>query len=123
MNLEEETLEKIKFMLSCNNEAQAIRAIEQYGFYKHQEAIKLFNSKKNNKMSNETQAISFKGRISIEIDMKLNVPKWVAEEIVGTKGDVLSLYRPTEYNHLTDMIDLEQCTFCDDLTDVEVFEL
>ena len=30
---EEELLEKIKFALHCNNEAQAIRMLEQYKYY------------------------------------------------------------------------------------------
>ena len=34
MTTEEELLQDIKFMLGCGNEAQAIRLIEQYGFYK-----------------------------------------------------------------------------------------
>ena len=34
MTPEEEILEKIKFVLSVNNDAQALRIIEQYGFYK-----------------------------------------------------------------------------------------
>ena len=33
MSPEEETLEKIKFALLCNNEAQAIRILEQFIFY------------------------------------------------------------------------------------------
>ena len=31
--VEEELLEKIKFALHCNNEAQAIRILEQYKYY------------------------------------------------------------------------------------------
>ena len=31
--VEEELLEKIKFALRCNNEAQAIRMLEQYKYY------------------------------------------------------------------------------------------
>jgi aldehyde:ferredoxin oxidoreductase len=34
MTAEEETINKIKFLLSQNNEAQAIRTIEQYGYRK-----------------------------------------------------------------------------------------
>jgi len=34
MSPEEEILEKIKFVLSCNNDTQAIRIIEQYGHFK-----------------------------------------------------------------------------------------
>jgi len=34
MTAEEETLEKIKYVLSCGNESQAIRLIEQYGHWK-----------------------------------------------------------------------------------------
>lgn len=40
MTAEEETLEKIKFVISCNNDAQAIRLIEQYGYYKKIEFAK-----------------------------------------------------------------------------------
>jgi hypothetical protein len=35
---EEEVLNKIKFVLSANNDSQAIRLIEQYGFWKEQNA-------------------------------------------------------------------------------------
>lgn len=41
MNAEKETLDKIKFMLECNNEASAIRVIEQYGHYRHEQALQL----------------------------------------------------------------------------------
>lgn len=30
MNIEEETINKIKFMISCNNDYSAIRVLEQY---------------------------------------------------------------------------------------------
>jgi hypothetical protein len=33
MSPEQETLEKIKFVLQCNNDAQAIRILEQFSFY------------------------------------------------------------------------------------------
>jgi hypothetical protein len=36
MSREEEVLDKIKFVLLSNNEAQAIRLIEQYGFDKEE---------------------------------------------------------------------------------------
>lgn len=35
--MEEELLEKIKFVLACKNDSQAIRMIEQYGHYKEEE--------------------------------------------------------------------------------------
>lgn len=35
--VEQELLEQIKFLLSCNNEAQALRAIEQYRYWIEQE--------------------------------------------------------------------------------------
>ena len=41
MTPEEETLEKIKFFLSCNNESSARRAIEQYGHYRQEQALQL----------------------------------------------------------------------------------
>ena len=37
MSREEEVLEKIKFVLLSNNNAQAIRLIENYGFDKQEE--------------------------------------------------------------------------------------
>jgi hypothetical protein len=47
MTHEEDLLEKIKFVLLCKNEAQAIRLLEQYGFDKIEE-FKLKNNIKNN---------------------------------------------------------------------------
>lgn len=38
---EEETLQKIKFVLSANNNAQAIRLLEQYGEFKQQKSNKI----------------------------------------------------------------------------------
>ena len=38
--MEEELLEKIKFVLSCKNDSQAIRMIEQYGHYKEEQMLK-----------------------------------------------------------------------------------
>lgn len=43
--MEEETLEKIKFVLSCNNDAQAIRLIEQYGQFKAEKTINKYTLK------------------------------------------------------------------------------
>jgi hypothetical protein len=39
MTLEEETLEKIKLVLLCGNDAQAIRLLEIYGCYKNEELL------------------------------------------------------------------------------------
>jgi predicted DNA-binding protein (UPF0251 family) len=41
MTPEEETLEKIKYVLSCGNDAQAVRLIEQYGYWKEEQAKQL----------------------------------------------------------------------------------
>jgi len=41
MTAEEETLEKIKYVLSMNNDSQARRIIEQYGHYRHEQALQL----------------------------------------------------------------------------------
>ena len=41
--VEEELLEKIKFALHCNNEAQAIRMLEQYKYYIQNEIRKTNN--------------------------------------------------------------------------------
>lgn len=38
MSPEEELLEKIRFVLTCGNEAQAIRLIEQYKFYQQEKS-------------------------------------------------------------------------------------
>ena len=40
----EEALQKIKYVLSCGNNAQAERIIEQYGFYKQERAKQLILS-------------------------------------------------------------------------------
>ena len=44
MTPEEETLEKIKFVLLCKNDSQAIRIIEQYGDYKKDQALQLLQT-------------------------------------------------------------------------------
>jgi hypothetical protein len=42
---EEETLEKIKFVLSCNNDAQAIRLLEQYVQWRQEKSYSETNIK------------------------------------------------------------------------------
>ena len=44
MTPEEETLKKIKYVLSCGNEAQAIRLIEQYGNWIQEQTEKLLTT-------------------------------------------------------------------------------
>ena len=41
MSIEEEVLDKIKFVLNSNNEAQAIRILEDYGFNKLEQGKQL----------------------------------------------------------------------------------
>lgn len=47
MTYEEELLERIIFVLSCNNKSQAIRMLEQYSFDKIED-FKLKNNIENN---------------------------------------------------------------------------
>jgi len=59
-NAEEETLEKIKFVLLSNNDAQAIRIIEQYGYFKEE---KMYNE------SDIRNAIDFGAELGLNDDI------------------------------------------------------
>lgn len=56
--MEKELLEQIKFVLSCNNEAQAIMLIEKYGHYRHEQALQLHKTQVSGSFIKDSEKLS-----------------------------------------------------------------